>query len=74
MDDWYAEEADYDYNNPGFSMATGHFTQVVWKSSTEVGCGVAQTQNGSFTVVYVVCQYTPPGNFTGRFPENVLQP
>jgi hypothetical protein len=25
---WYGEVADYQYNQPGFSMNTGHFTQV----------------------------------------------
>lgn len=35
------ERPKYDYNNPGFSSATGHFTQVVWRTSTTVGCGRA---------------------------------
>jgi glioma pathogenesis-related protein 2 len=78
VQDWYKEVASYDYANPGFSLETGHFTQVVWKSSTEVGCGVAQgtaSSNGTqFNAFYVVCQYTPPGNVQGQFPANVLQP
>lgn len=75
---WYNEVVSYDYNNPGFSPATGHFTQVVWKGSTEVGCGAAQgtaTMNGMrYNAYYVVCQYAPPGNVQGQFGANVLQP
>ena len=40
-DNWYNEIQFYDYNNPVFSGETGHFTQVVWKGSTKIGCGVA---------------------------------
>ena len=75
---WYDEVSDYNYSNPGFSANTGHFTQVVWKSSTQLGCGAAQgtasiggTQYNAF---YVVCHYAPAGNVQGQFPQNVLQP
>lgn len=34
------EEALYDYANPGYSDATGHFTQVVWKNTQQVGCAI----------------------------------
>jgi uncharacterized protein YkwD len=75
---WYNEVSKYDYNNPGFSSATGHFTQVVWKSSTQLGCGAAKgttTINGKlYNAFYVVCQYAPPGNVLGQFPANVLKP
>lgn len=74
---WYEEVEDYDYNNPGFSVDTGHFTQVVWKSTTQLGCGVAQgpktIAGRTGTANYVVCHYVPDGN-NGDYPSNVLQP
>jgi len=68
---WYDEIKDYDFNYPGFDGATGHFTQVVWKGSTEIGCGMATSPQGSFTSFWVVCNYKQPGNWEGMFEENV---
>ena len=64
VDAWYDEVYDpgYNFNNPGTSSGTGHFTQVVWKDSCRVGCGIA-----GFGEQYVVCRYDPPGNFRGRY-------
>lgn len=31
------EEAAYNYSAPGFSDTTGHFTQVVWNNTKQVG-------------------------------------
>lgn len=67
---WYDEVSYYNYSEPGFSSATGHFTQVVWKSSLTFGFG-AITIDG-FTAG--VGLYNPPGNYLGQFPENVLPP
>lgn len=39
---WYDEIAKYKYSKPGFSPATGHFTQVVWLDTTEMGAGKAK--------------------------------
>ncbi|KIJ98325.1 hypothetical protein K443DRAFT_104102, partial [Laccaria amethystina LaAM-08-1] len=58
-------------NNPGFSPATGHFTQVVWKSTTQVACAMVNCGPGTIfpqASTYTVCRYTPPGNIQGQFP------
>ncbi|CAF1292407.1 unnamed protein product [Rotaria sp. Silwood1] len=69
---WYDEIKSYDFNNPGFSMETGHFTQVIWKNTSSLGVGVAFSDNGRRVVV--VAQYGPAGNVMGQFPENVPPP
>ncbi|KAM9857794.1 Golgi-associated plant pathogenesis-related protein 1-like isoform 1-T2 [Aulostomus maculatus] len=70
VDSWYSEIKDYDWSNPGFSSNTGHFTQVVWKESTELGVGMAADNNK----VFVVGQYRPAGNVNKRelYENNVL--
>lgn len=66
---WYDEINLYSFNHPGFSSATGHFTQVVWKSTMNLGCGIAISSDNK---IYVVSQYTPPGNYNNEYRENVL--
>lgn len=64
---WYREAGDYNYRKHGFSMATGHFTQLVWAATRAVGCGTARCQGMQLWV----CHYDPPGNVLSLFPENV---
>lgn len=66
---WYEEVKDYNFNKPTFSSKTGHFTQLVWNGSTEVGVGRATASNG---MQFVVARYNPPGNVLGKFPDNVF--
>ena len=52
------------------------FTQVVWKSTTTLGCGYASC-GASFIIpggVFVVCRYSPAGNYLGEFAQNVFPP
>uniref|UniRef100_A0A0N5C4K2 SCP domain-containing protein n=1 Tax=Strongyloides papillosus TaxID=174720 RepID=A0A0N5C4K2_STREA len=71
---WYEEVKDYDFNNPGFGMYTGHFTQLVWKSTKEVGCGISRINQKNYGYYYYIicCKYNPPGNYEDKFNENVL--
>lgn len=70
---WYGEEPDYDYERPRFSSGIGHFTQIVWRATTKVGCACRSDCPGRYRDV-CVCQYNPPGNYRNRFSENVLPP
>lgn len=65
---WYEEVEDYDFGEPRFSARTGHFTQVVWKKTKKVGCGMVPDCNG---MDIWVCNYFPAGNYTGEFAKNV---
>ena len=66
----YNEVCDYDFNtHKSTGGAVGHFTQVVWKGSNELGMGKAS--KGDCT--YVVGRYKPPGNYIGKEPENVFK-
>uniref|UniRef100_A0A667Y697 SCP domain-containing protein n=1 Tax=Myripristis murdjan TaxID=586833 RepID=A0A667Y697_9TELE len=67
VDSWYSEIKKYNWNSPGFNYQTGHFTQVVWEGSTELGVGLAT--DGYMT--FVVGQYLPAGNMQGQFEQNV---
>jgi uncharacterized protein YkwD len=65
---WYDEIKGYSFKQPGFSMQTGHFTQVVWRGTTSVGCGMSQCKGLDIWV----CEYDPPGNWEGQYREQVL--
>lgn len=67
-DMWYDEFKDYDFNKGQFTATTGHFTQLVWRSTTEMGIARATASDGS---VYAVCNYVPAGNVLGQFDKNV---
>ncbi|XP_057690257.1 GLI pathogenesis-related 2, like [Corythoichthys intestinalis] len=70
-DRWYDEVKHYNFNSPGFTSGTGHFTAMVWKNTTTLGVGKAIASDGSS---FVVARYFPAGNITnqGHFENNVL--
>uniref|UniRef100_A0A0K8RGB2 Putative antigen 5 protein n=1 Tax=Ixodes ricinus TaxID=34613 RepID=A0A0K8RGB2_IXORI len=71
VDKWYEENVKYDYERGGYSAATAHFTQLVWRATTQVGCGYSVSRNNT---IYVVCNYYPQGNIQGQYQENVQPP
>jgi uncharacterized protein YkwD len=69
---WDSEKADYTYATNQCSSDCGHYTQIVWRNTTAVGCGVANCSTGSpfgaGTWQFWVCNYDPAGNYVGQKP------
>ena len=66
---WYEEIELYTYS-PILSgendfYAIGHYTQMVWNNTTEVGMAMAVSSSGK---TYVAARYSPQGNFVGQYP------
>jgi len=50
------------------SDGCGHYTQIVWRKSTQLGCGVATCQTGFGNEDIWICNYAPAGNYVGQAP------
>jgi pathogenesis-related protein 1 len=64
VDAWAAESRSYDYKANTCRGVCGHYTQIVWSDTKEVGCAVARQKGREIWV----CNYDPPGNWVGRRP------
>jgi len=69
FDAWYEEGDNYDYSN---ANVLDHFTQVIWKGTTEVGCAYKDCSAENWGK-YVICSYNPPGNYVGEGKANLFQ-
>ncbi len=72
---WQDEAANYTYetNTCTAGKICGHYTQVVWRTSKQLGCGKATCSanspfGGGGTWYLWVCDYAPPGNYLGQKP------
>jgi len=68
---WYDEVVTYafdpvDINPFKFNYNAGHYTQVVWASSEELGCGQVLYKDGDWFKNIVVCNYAKGGNMVGK--------
>jgi len=61
---WADEVKNYSYATNACNGMCGHYTQVVWGATKEVGCAAAQKGRREVWV----CEYAPPGNYVGRKP------
>jgi hypothetical protein len=64
---WIDEKSSYkgDTIPNGDFGAYGHYTQIVWNTTTRVGIATASDGKGTW---YTVARYSPPGNYAGERP------
>jgi hypothetical protein len=70
---WYDEVINYDFAT-GKSINDqdiSHFSQVVWKDTTNAGFGIAILVEETITKIYAVANFSPPGNYQNEYLNNV---
>ncbi len=66
---WTAEKADFangvfpDVARDGHWRAVGHYTQMIWRGTTKIGCATASSPAWDV----LVCRYAPAGNMVGEW-------
>lgn len=67
VSDWASEVQYYDYNSNTCATGKqcGHYTQIVWRPTKRIGCGMAYCPSGE---QIWVCNYDPAGNVLGYRP------
>jgi glioma pathogenesis-related protein 2 len=81
VDGWYSEIQAYNFAKPALRLsppANGHFTQVVWRGSTQIGCAEAtcpiNANPGFKQGTLWVCKYSPASNNPQILVQNVQRP
>lgn len=61
---WEEEKRNYNGQPLSRSLApsVGHYTQMIWPSTRELGCATSVCNN----IMILVCNYYPPGNYLGE--------
>jgi uncharacterized protein YkwD len=68
VDGWGGEKKYYkagifpNVSTTGNWADVGHYTQIVWRNTTEVGCAIATAGGNDI----LVCRYSKPGNYMGQ--------
>ena len=65
---WVAEKRIFtpglfpNVSRTGYWKDVAHYTQMVWRGTTHVGCAVYRSGGND----YLICRYSPPGNKDGK--------
>jgi pathogenesis-related protein 1 len=64
---WASEGANYDYASNTCNGTCGHYTQLVWRATRELGCAVRDCPSLTYRAS-LVCNYGPGGNLGSDRP------
>jgi len=67
---WYEESLNYNYDTNEGIEGTHNFTQMIWKNTKKIGCGLGEKNDESYVIV---CFYYPKGNIVNEYKDNVLK-
>lgn len=67
VNSWASEKSNYNYANNSCSGICGHYTQIVWRTTREIGCALVDCPGLQYGST-VVCNYGPAGNYSGQLP------
>lgn len=70
----FPEQAYNMANPPETSTDTGHLTQIIWKTTTSVGCFTKFCGEMAGGAYYTVCNYGPAGNVIDNYKGNIFPP
>ncbi|MGN6278092.1 MAG: CAP domain-containing protein [Sphingomonas sp.] len=59
---WFQNGVTPDFSTTGNYEDVAHYTQIIWRGSTAMGCALASNRTDD----YLVCRYSPPGNVVGQ--------
>lgn len=70
----------YGVADPTGFESWGHFSQLVWKNTGQVGCATQYCPGGvgntgsNVPPYFTVCNYSPPGNVANQYAVNIGEP
>lgn len=69
VNSWAAEKQFYTHstNSCQAGKTCGHYTQIVWRDSVKLGCGISSCSSLTYRNS-IVCNYAPGGNYGGQSP------
>uniref|UniRef100_A0A0X3PZ32 Peptidase inhibitor 15-A n=1 Tax=Schistocephalus solidus TaxID=70667 RepID=A0A0X3PZ32_SCHSO len=67
---WHQEVHNYNYTHNSCNGVCGHYTQMVWHNSYQLGCAMAKCSGmlQGMNAFFIACQYYPRGNWKGQRP------
>ncbi|NPA54500.1 MAG: hypothetical protein GXO21_07525 [Aquificae bacterium] len=65
---WYEEKKFFNPDLPNWCEGGEcfHYTQLIWKDTKKIGCGIAKYKDMEGYVI--VCKFDPPGNILDQMP------
>ncbi|XP_074617032.1 uncharacterized protein LOC141876372 [Acropora palmata] len=69
--EWYDEVCSHNFFNQAYQDKSGHFSQLVWNATRELGVGKAMGTKFGMNCTFIVARYRPLGNVGNEFATDV---